>query len=58
MQELVDNRVIKRRSEMLRQLDGRLGREFQEQFVGEECEILLENREDRVIGRVETDAAR
>ena len=93
MQELVDNRVIKRRSEMLRQLDGRLGREFQEQFVGEECEILLENggfkgrseryfmvyveksgvdlrrgelvrvrlvenREDRVIGRVETEALR
>ena len=78
---------------MLRALDGRLGREFREQFVGEECEILVENggfkgrseryfmvfvektgvdlrrgelvrvrlvenREDGVIGRVETDAIR
>jgi len=93
MQGLVDNRVTKRRSEMMRQLDGRLGREFREQFVGQECEILVENggfkgrseryfmvyvekggvdlqrgqlvrvrlvknREDGVIGRVETDAAR
>jgi threonylcarbamoyladenosine tRNA methylthiotransferase MtaB len=92
MEGLVDNRVIKRRSEVLRQLDGKLGREFREQFVGEECEILVENggskgrseryfmvyveksgvdlrrgdlvrvrlvenREDRVVGRVETETA-
>ncbi|MHC4720295.1 MAG: tRNA (N(6)-L-threonylcarbamoyladenosine(37)-C(2))-methylthiotransferase MtaB [Planctomycetota bacterium] len=43
MQGLVDNRVIKRRTEILRQLDGKLGREFREEFVGEECEILVED---------------
>ncbi len=43
MQGVVDNRVIKRRSEVLRHLDAELGRRFREGFIGEECEILLEN---------------
>jgi threonylcarbamoyladenosine tRNA methylthiotransferase MtaB len=43
MQGVVDNRVIKRRSQILRELDVELGRAFREQFIGEECEILVEN---------------
>jgi len=43
MQGVVNNRVIKRRSEVLRDLDAELGRRFREGFVGEESEILLEN---------------
>jgi threonylcarbamoyladenosine tRNA methylthiotransferase MtaB len=43
MQGVVDNRVIKRRSQVLRELDRELGRAFREQFIGEECEILVEN---------------
>ncbi|UCF42974.1 MAG: tRNA (N(6)-L-threonylcarbamoyladenosine(37)-C(2))-methylthiotransferase MtaB [Planctomycetota bacterium] len=43
MQGVVDNRVIKRRSKVLRDLDAELGRRFREGFIGEECEILVEN---------------
>lgn len=43
MQGVVNNRVIKRRSEALRELGAELGRRFREGFVGEECEILVEN---------------
>ena len=43
MQGLVDNRVIKRRSQILRDLGAELGRGFREQFIGQECEILVEN---------------
>ncbi|UCC22436.1 MAG: tRNA (N(6)-L-threonylcarbamoyladenosine(37)-C(2))-methylthiotransferase MtaB, partial [Planctomycetota bacterium] len=42
MQDVVNNRVIKRRSEVLREVDAELGRRFREGFIGEECEILVE----------------
>ncbi|MHC4103433.1 MAG: tRNA (N(6)-L-threonylcarbamoyladenosine(37)-C(2))-methylthiotransferase MtaB [Planctomycetota bacterium] len=43
MQGVVNNRVIKRRSQILRDLDLEFGRVFREQFIGQECDILLEN---------------
>ena len=42
LQDVVDNRVMKRRSQILRDLDVELGREFRGQFTGEEAEILIE----------------
>jgi threonylcarbamoyladenosine tRNA methylthiotransferase MtaB len=37
--------VIKERAEILRKLSDELGRKFREQFIGETCEVLLENTE-------------
>jgi threonylcarbamoyladenosine tRNA methylthiotransferase MtaB len=43
LQDTVNNRVIKERSRILRDLDAELGWEFREQFLGENVEILVEN---------------
>jgi len=53
MQDAVDNRVIKKRSRMLRDLNVELGRTYRQQFVGETAEILVENNNGRVCGRSE-----
>jgi len=53
MQDVVDNRVIKRRSQILRDLDIELGYEFREQFVGEIDTILTENSDGQPCGRSE-----
>jgi threonylcarbamoyladenosine tRNA methylthiotransferase MtaB len=53
MQGAVDNRVIKKRTEILRNLEVELGKAFRQQFVGETAEILVENNNGRVCGRSE-----
>jgi threonylcarbamoyladenosine tRNA methylthiotransferase MtaB len=53
MQGAVDNRVIKKRTEILRNLEVELGKAFRQQFVGETAEILVENNDGQVCGRSE-----
>lgn len=53
LKDTVDNRVIKQRSQILRDLDIELGRKFREQFVGETAQILLENKGEKPYGRSE-----
>jgi len=53
MQGAVDNRVIKERSKLLRDLDVELGLNYRRQFVGETATILVENSDGRVCGRSE-----
>jgi threonylcarbamoyladenosine tRNA methylthiotransferase MtaB len=53
MQGAVDNRVIKKRSQILRELDIELGTAYRQQFVGEAAEILVENDDGQVCGRSE-----
>jgi len=51
MQGAVNNRVIKRRSRKLRELDSELGYKFRQQFVGEKDEILVEESGGECKGR-------
>jgi threonylcarbamoyladenosine tRNA methylthiotransferase MtaB len=53
MQDALDNRVIKERAQILRNLEVELGRAFRQQFVGETAEILVENDNGQVCGRSE-----
>jgi threonylcarbamoyladenosine tRNA methylthiotransferase MtaB len=53
MQDLVDKRVTKERSEQLRQLDRELGWKFRGQFIGETAVVLLESDNGRLSGRSE-----
>jgi len=53
MQGLVDARVIKSRSQIMRDLNAELGRGFREQFIGESSEILVEGSSDPPSGRSE-----
>jgi len=53
MQDLVATEVIKRRSELLRQLDSDLGRRFRKGFIGSPAEVLTEQGKGRVVGRSE-----
>ena len=53
MQGAVDNRVIKERSKVLRDLDIELGMTYRQQFVEEMAEILVENDSGQVCGRSE-----
>ena len=53
MQEMIDNRVIKKRSQILRDLDIELGYEFREQFVGETSTVLTEDSDGQSCGRSE-----
>ncbi|HUW18242.1 MAG TPA: tRNA (N(6)-L-threonylcarbamoyladenosine(37)-C(2))-methylthiotransferase MtaB [Sedimentisphaerales bacterium] len=53
MQDTVDNRVMKERSRILRDLDTKLGGKFREQFVGETAVVLVENSNGRPYGRSE-----
>jgi threonylcarbamoyladenosine tRNA methylthiotransferase MtaB len=43
LQETVNNEVMKKRSQILCELDAELGYQFRQQFVGESIEILMEN---------------
>jgi len=43
MQGFVENEVIKRRSQILRDLDAELGLQYRRQFLGETAEILIES---------------
>ncbi len=53
LQGTVNNRVIKERSQILRDLDAELGHKFRQQFVGETAEILVENSDGQCKGRSE-----
>jgi threonylcarbamoyladenosine tRNA methylthiotransferase MtaB len=53
LQGTVNNRVIKERSQILRDLDVELGYKFRQQFVGETAEILVENSDGWCKGRSE-----
>ncbi|MFZ0034665.1 MAG: tRNA (N(6)-L-threonylcarbamoyladenosine(37)-C(2))-methylthiotransferase MtaB [Sedimentisphaerales bacterium] len=53
LQGTVNNRVMKERSQILRDLDAELGYKFRQQFVGEEAEILVENSDGQCKGRSE-----
>ena len=53
MQNTVDNRVIKKRVQILRDLNSRLESKFREQFLGETAIILTENRNKQISGRCE-----
>lgn len=53
LQGTVNNKVIKERSQRLRDLDAELGYKFRQQFVGEAAEILVENSDGQCKGRSE-----
>lgn len=53
MQDLVDNRVKKKRSQILRNLDIELGMKYRRQFLGETAEILVESNNGQLYGRSE-----
>ena len=53
MQDTVDIAVSKRRSEILRDLDIKLGRKFRQQFIGESANILIESQKGKPSGRSE-----
>ncbi|MFC1792429.1 tRNA (N(6)-L-threonylcarbamoyladenosine(37)-C(2))-methylthiotransferase MtaB [Planctomycetota bacterium] len=53
MQESIDNKVIKERSQILRDLDIELGLKYRRQFIGETARILIENNNGQLSGRSE-----
>lgn len=53
MQDKIDNKIIKERAKILRDLDTELALKFRQQFVGETAEILLENDSNQPYGRAE-----
>ena len=53
MQGMVDNRVVKERSKIMRNLDNELGLNYRQQFVSETAEILVENSDGQPCGRSE-----
>ena len=53
MQGTVNNRVIRERSQILRELDIELGLKYRQQFIGETAEILVENDNGQLCGRSE-----
>ena len=53
MQDVVDKKVMKRRSSILRQLDKELGNRFRRQFLGRSAEVLLETDGQMPAGRTE-----
>ena len=53
MQDTIDKRVIKERSQILRDLDIELGLKYRRQFLGETAEILIEKDNGQRSGRSE-----
>lgn len=43
MQDMVDNRVIKQRYRVLRDLDSELSYRFRQQFIGQKAVVLVES---------------
>ncbi|MBN2456693.1 MAG: tRNA (N(6)-L-threonylcarbamoyladenosine(37)-C(2))-methylthiotransferase MtaB [Sedimentisphaerales bacterium] len=50
-QDAVDQRVIKKRSAVLRNLGLELSYKFREQFIGSECKVLVESEDGQICGR-------
>jgi len=53
MQDTVDNRVIKKRAQILRDLEIKLGLNYLQQFIGETAVILVEKSNGQTRGRSE-----
>jgi threonylcarbamoyladenosine tRNA methylthiotransferase MtaB len=53
LQDTVDNRVIKQRVQILRDLNTELASKFRRQFIGENATVLTENSNQRPSGRSE-----
>ncbi len=53
MQGRVNIKIIKERSKILHSLNTELSQKFQQQFIGETAEILLENDDGQIYGRSE-----
>jgi threonylcarbamoyladenosine tRNA methylthiotransferase MtaB len=53
MRDPVDNKVIKERSQILRDLNIELGLKYRRQFLGETAQILIENNNGHLSGRSE-----
>jgi len=53
MQDTVDTKVIKERSQILRDLNIELGLEYRRQFLGRTAEVLIENNNGQLSGRGE-----
>jgi threonylcarbamoyladenosine tRNA methylthiotransferase MtaB len=53
MQDTIDNKVIKERSKILRDLGIELGLKYRRQFIGETARILIENDNGQISGRSE-----
>ena len=53
MQNTVDTKVIKERSQILRELDIELGMKYRRQLLGQTAEILIENNNGQISGRCE-----
>ena len=51
LQDTVDNKVIKKRSQVLRDLGIELGINYRQQFIGETATILIENSNGQACGR-------
>jgi tRNA A37 methylthiotransferase MiaB len=45
MKNKVEPKIIKQRAQILRKVGDELGRKFVEQFVGQTCEVLIEDAE-------------
>jgi threonylcarbamoyladenosine tRNA methylthiotransferase MtaB len=53
MQSLVNPRVIKKRTQIMRDLNAELAGQFREQFIGESAKVLVEGSSDPPSGRSE-----
>ena len=53
MQPHVEQEVIKKRAEILRNMDAELGLQFRQQFIGQTAAVLIENDKGRCSGRSE-----
>ena len=53
LQDTVDIKVIKERSQILRELDIELGLIYRRQFIGETAKVLIENNNGQLYGRSE-----
>ncbi len=53
MQNVVDTRVVKKRSQIMRDLNAELAGQFREQFIGESAKVLVEGGSDPPSGRSE-----
>jgi len=53
MQDTVDSKVVKERSQILRKLNIELGSKYRRQFLGETAEVLIENNNGQIYGRSE-----
>ena len=53
MQDTLDSKIVKERSQILRELNIKLGLKYRRQFLGETAEVLIENDNGQISGRSE-----